>query len=166
MSPYELVVGLRYTGAPSGRNHFISFISMTSMVGIALGVAALIVVLSVMNGFQKELRTRILGVASHVQITGLPTLQNERQIAALRRSNPHVKAAAPYVAGQAMLSTGDVSAAALVRGVDPARENGWPTSARTCASGAGRPASRANSASCSVGAGPRARRDAAATRSC
>src|SRR5947207_13011443 len=65
---YELLVGLRYTRAKR-RNHFISFISLTSMAGIALGVAALIVVLSVMNGFQTELRARILGVASHVQIT-------------------------------------------------------------------------------------------------
>src|SRR3979409_171667 len=66
---YELLVGLRYTRAKR-RNHFISFISLTSMLGIALGVAALIVVLSVMNGFQKEVRARILGVVSHVQITG------------------------------------------------------------------------------------------------
>src|SRR6185503_15657130 len=70
LTPYELFVGLRYTRAKR-RNHFISFISITSMLGVALGVAALIVVLSVMNGFQKELRTRILGVASHVQIVGL-----------------------------------------------------------------------------------------------
>jgi len=70
---YELFVGLRFTRARkrnSGRNHFISFISLVSMLGIALGVAALIVVLSVMNGFQKEVRARILGVASHVQLTG------------------------------------------------------------------------------------------------
>ena len=66
---YEYFIGLRYTRAKR-RNHFISFISLISMAGIALGVAALIVVLSVMNGFQKELRARILGVASHVQITG------------------------------------------------------------------------------------------------
>ena len=65
---YELLVGLRYTRAKR-RNHFISFISLISMAGISLGVAALIVVLSVMNGFQTELRTRILGVASHVQIS-------------------------------------------------------------------------------------------------
>src|SRR5690606_2709454 len=70
LTPYELFVGLRYTRAKR-RNHFISFISITSMLGIALGVTALIVVLSVMNGFQKELRARILGVASHVQIVGL-----------------------------------------------------------------------------------------------
>ena len=66
---YELLIGLRYTRAKR-RNHFISFISLTSMMGIGLGVAALIVVLSVMNGFQKELRVRILGVASHVQVSG------------------------------------------------------------------------------------------------
>ena len=69
--PYELLVGLRYTRSrkrAQGRNRFISFISLVSMFGIALGVAALIVVLSVMNGFQEELRTRILGVASHVQV--------------------------------------------------------------------------------------------------
>ena len=71
MSPYELAVGLRYTRARrgSGRNTFISFIALTSMAGIALGVAALIVVLSVMNGFQEELRNRILSVASHIEIT-------------------------------------------------------------------------------------------------
>ena len=66
---YELLIGLRYTRAKR-RNHFISFISMISMLGIALGVAALIVVLSVMNGFQTELRGRILGVVSHIQISG------------------------------------------------------------------------------------------------
>src|SRR5690606_21418644 len=68
---YEFLVGLRYTRSrkrAQGRNRFISFISFVSMLGIALGVAALIVVLSVMNGFQEELRTRILGVASHVQV--------------------------------------------------------------------------------------------------
>ena len=74
MSPYELAVGLRYTRARkgSGRNTFISFISLISMAGIALGVAALIVVLSVMNGFQEELRNRILSVASHIEIRGMP----------------------------------------------------------------------------------------------
>ena len=71
--PYELAVGLRYTRARkgSGRNTFISFISLMSMAGIALGVAALIVVLSVMNGFQQELRNRILSVASHIEVRGI-----------------------------------------------------------------------------------------------
>ena len=74
LTPYEIAVGLRYTRARrgSGRNRFISFIALTSMAGIALGVAALIVVLSVMNGFQEELRNRILSVASHIEIRGLP----------------------------------------------------------------------------------------------
>ncbi|MGZ8253055.1 MAG: lipoprotein-releasing system transmembrane subunit LolC, partial [Methylophilaceae bacterium] len=74
--PFELFVGLRYTRAKR-RNHFISFISLTSMIGIGLGVAALIVVLSVMNGFQEELRSRILGVASHLQITGANSVLDE-----------------------------------------------------------------------------------------
>ena len=81
MSPYELFVGLRYTRAKR-RNHFISFISLTSMIGIMLGVGALIVVLSVMNGFQKELRTRILGVASHVQISGFDGALSNWQVVA------------------------------------------------------------------------------------
>ncbi|HZQ62471.1 MAG TPA: lipoprotein-releasing ABC transporter permease subunit, partial [Casimicrobiaceae bacterium] len=126
MSPYELAVGLRYTRARRGarRNSFISFIAGISMAGIALGVAALIVVLSVMNGFQGELRNRILAVASHIEIRGFPTLKNDAEVAAIALRNPHVKAAAPYVLGQAMLSTGDVNRGVLVRGVDPAREAG------------------------------------------
>src|SRR5260221_8228448 len=125
VSPYELAVGLRYTRARrgSGRNSFISFIALTSMAGIALGVAALIVVLSVMNGFQDELRTRILSVASHIEIRGLPTLADDAAVAQRALTNPHVKAAAPYVLGQAMLSAGEVNRAALIRGIDPAREN-------------------------------------------
>ena len=126
MSPYEIAVGLRYTRARrgSGRNSFISFIALTSMAGIALGVAALIVVLSVMNGFQDELRTRILSVASHIEIRGLPTLDDEAAVAAVARANPHVKATAPYVLGQAMLSAGETNRGALIRGIDPAQEDG------------------------------------------
>src|SRR4051794_3884484 len=126
MSAYELFVGLRYTRARrgSGRNGFISFIALSSMAGIALGVAALIVVLSVMNGFQEELRNRILSVASHIEIRGIPALQDDAAIANIARTNPHVKAAAPYVLGQAMLSTGDVNRGAIIRGIDPAREAG------------------------------------------
>jgi lipoprotein-releasing system permease protein len=85
--PYELLIGLRYTRAKR-RNHFISFISLISMLGIGLGVAALIVVLSVMNGFQKELRTRILGVASHIQITGINgELHNWRPLPSRREAS-------------------------------------------------------------------------------
>ncbi len=124
MSPYELAVGLRYTRARrgSGRNTFISFIALTSMAGIALGVAALIVVLSVMNGFQEELRNRILAVASHIEIRGLPTLADDGAVAKAAMANTRVKAAAPYVTGQAMLSVGEVNRGAIIRGVDPVRE--------------------------------------------
>ena len=123
MSPYELAVGLRYTRARGARrNTFISFIALISMSGIALGVAALIVVLSVMNGFQEELRNRILAVAAHIEIRGFPALKDDTAVATIALKNPHVKAAAPYVLGQAMLSTGDINRGVLIRGVDPARE--------------------------------------------
>jgi lipoprotein-releasing system permease protein len=121
--PFELFVGLRYTRAKR-RNHFISFISMTSMVGIALGVAALIVVLSVMNGFQQELRSRILGVASHLQITGVDNQLADWQFVAGRvRDQPHVQAVAPYIMAQGMLSYGQAVQGAIIRGVLPTEEN-------------------------------------------
>jgi len=124
LTPYELAVGLRYTRARrgSGRNTFISFIALTSMAGIALGVAALIVVLSVMNGFQEELRNRILSVASHIEVRGVPVLADDGEVAKRALANPRVKAAAPYVLGQAMLSAGSANRGALIRGIDPARE--------------------------------------------
>ena len=122
LTPYELFVGLRYTRAKR-RNHFISFISITSMLGVALGVAALIVVLSVMNGFQKELRTRILGVASHVQIMGLDgKLSDWRKIAAEAQSHPEVAAAAPYISAQGLISNRGTVQGTLVRGIVPAAE--------------------------------------------
>jgi len=125
VSPYELAVGLRYTRARkgSGRNAFISFIAFTSMAGIVVGVWALIVVLSVMNGFQLELRNRILSVASHIEIRGFPELKDPDAVTALARRNPRVIASAPYVLGQAMLSVGDANRGVLVRGVDPAQED-------------------------------------------
>ncbi len=120
---YELLVGLRYTRAKR-RNHFISFISLTSMAGIALGVAALIVVLSVMNGFQKELRARILGVASHVQISGNGNRLGDWQaVAKLAAQHPRVQAAAPFVNAQGMLAAGAAVRGAVVRGVLPAAED-------------------------------------------
>ncbi len=120
---YELLVGLRYTRAKR-RNHFISFISLTSMAGIALGVAALIVVLSVMNGFQKELRARILGVASHVQLVGAGNrLTDWPKVAGIARHHPRVQAAAPFVHAQAMLSAGQAVRGAIVRGVLPEDED-------------------------------------------
>jgi lipoprotein-releasing system permease protein len=123
LTPYELFVGLRYTRAKR-RNHFISFISITSMAGIALGVAALIVVLSVMNGFQKELRVRILGVASHIQIGGLDgNLKGWPQVAEQASRNPEVLASAPYVMAQGLLSYRQTVQGSLVRGVLPGEEN-------------------------------------------
>ena len=123
---YELLVGLRYTRAKkrgAGRNRFISFISMISMAGIALGVAALIVVLSVMNGFQKELRTRILGVASHIQISGAgDELPDWSRVQAMARRHPDVRASAPYVQAQGMLSFDNQVRGVLVRGILPAEE--------------------------------------------
>jgi len=125
LTPFEIAVGLRYTRARrgSGRNSFISFIALMSMAGIALGVAALIVVLSVMNGFQEELRNRILSVASHIEVRGLPVLVDDAGVAKTALENPRVKAAAPYVLGQAMLSAGEVNRGAIVRGIDPKRES-------------------------------------------
>ena len=119
---YELLVGLRYTRAER-RNHFISFISLTSMLGIALGVAALIVVLSVMNGFQKEVRARILGVVSHVQITGADNrLADWQAVARESAEHPQVAAAAPFVNAQGMLVFGAGVRGAVVRGIVPELE--------------------------------------------
>ena len=119
---YELLVGLRYTRAKR-RNHFISFISLTSMLGIALGVAALIVVLSVMNGFQKEVRARILGVVSHVQITGADNRLADWQVVAREAAaHPQVAAAAPFVNAQGMLLFGASVRGAVVRGIVPQLE--------------------------------------------
>ena len=120
--PFELFVGWRYTRAKR-KNHFTSFISITSMVGIALGVAVLIIVLSVMNGFGTELRNRILGVASHMQITGMNgNLSNWQTVVQQAKTVPQVKTAAPYVMGQGMLSFGQYAQGTLVRGVVPAQE--------------------------------------------
>ncbi len=123
MLPYELFIGLRYTRAKR-RNHFISFISLISMLGIALGVAALIVVLSVMNGFQDELRSRILGVAAHIEITGFDnTLANWQQVAAQSRRLSEVEAAAPFVTGQGLLAFDQAVQGTVVRGILPAEED-------------------------------------------
>jgi len=120
---YELLVGLRYFRAKR-RNHFISFISLISMAGIALGVAALIVVLSVMNGFQKEVRARILGVAAHVQVLGQDNKLSDWQgVAAETLKHPRVRGAAPFVQAQGLLSIGDQVRGVLVRGVLPAEED-------------------------------------------
>ncbi len=120
--PVSLFIGLRYTRSRR-RNHFISFISLFSAMGIALGVIALITVLSVMNGFHKEIRERILGMASHGDVQALDGRMEEwRQAMERVRKNPDVLAAAPYIQAQAMLTHGEYVAGALVRGVDPKLE--------------------------------------------
>lgn len=123
MTPYELLIGLRYTRAKK-RNHFISFISLISLLGITLGMTALITVMSVMNGFHKEIRSRILGVASHVQISSLDgILTNWQQIAAMASKHSQVMATAPYVNAQGMLSHNQVVRGVIVRGILPDMEN-------------------------------------------
>lgn len=122
MQPFELFIGLRYTRAKR-RNHFISVIALISMLGIALGVMALITVLSVMNGFQKELRGRILGVASHVVINGVGNrLVPWRDVMDSAAKHPDVVAAAPFVLAQSMLSVGSAVQGAVIRGIDPKAE--------------------------------------------
>jgi len=123
--PYEWQIGLRYTraGKRSGRNSFISFISMASVAGIALGVAALIVVLSVMNGFQKEVTTRMLSMLAHVEIfDARGALPDWRTTSAQALRHPEVRAAAPFLDAQSMLLVDGVMKPALLRGVDPTEE--------------------------------------------
>src|SRR3954470_12683984 len=105
MRPYELFIGLRYTRAKR-RTHFISFISLISMIGIALGIWALITVMSVMNGFEKEIRARILGAAAHIQVLGEPSLPAWEPIVAAVKKHPDVEGTAPFVQAQGLLSTG------------------------------------------------------------
>jgi len=124
--PFELQIGWRYTraGRSGRRNGFISFISMVSMLGIALGVAALIIVLSVMNGFQKEVRDRMLSVISHVEIYQPQgeALADWQATAAEARRNEQVVGAAPFIATQALIARGDDMRGAVVRGISPADE--------------------------------------------
>ena len=122
LQSYELFIGLRYTRARQ-RSRFISFISMVSVVGIALGITVLITVLSVMNGFQREVRTRMLSVASHMQITGADnTLTDWRSVAAKAARHEQVVAVAPYVSAQGLLSSGGAVRGAYIRGIIPEDE--------------------------------------------
>lgn len=121
--PLEIFVGLRYTRAKR-RNHFISFISLISMVGIALGVMALIVVLSVMNGFEKELRGRILGMVSHVTVSSFADSMKDWQgLRDTTLQHESVIGAAPYTEAEAMLANLSSVSGALIRGIDPEYEN-------------------------------------------
>jgi len=125
-TPYELTLGWRYTraGRATRKNGFISFISGVSMLGIALGVAALIIVLSVMNGFQKEVRDRMLGVLAHIEVfaPGGGALPDVPRTLAEVKQHPQVTGAAPFIAAQALLARGEDMKGAIVRGVDPALE--------------------------------------------
>jgi lipoprotein-releasing system permease protein len=122
ISPYELAIGLRYTRARR-RSHFISFITLVSILGLTLGIAALITVLSVMNGFGKELRSRILGVISHVTITETGgALREWEQVAQRLKGDARIVGAAPYIMGQGMLAHGKSVSGVAVRGILPAEE--------------------------------------------
>jgi lipoprotein-releasing system permease protein len=136
---YELLIGLRYTRAQpreGAANRFISFIALISMAGLALGVAALIVVLSVMNGFQKELRERILGVVSHVQVSSESgELADWAKVMQGVARHPRVKAAAPYVQAQGMLSFDGQVRGVMVRGILPEAEDKVADFARYMKSG-------------------------------
>lgn len=121
---YEFFIGMRYTRARQ-RTRFISVISLISTIGIALGMTVLITVLSVMNGFQREIRTRILGVASHVQVSGPDNqLADWRSVAQRAARHPQVLAVAPYVSAQGLLTYGSAVRGAFVRGITPELEAG------------------------------------------
>ena len=125
-TPYELLLGWRYTraGRSTRRNGFISFISAASIVGIALGVAALIIVLSVMNGFQKEVRDRMLGVVSHIEVMSVDGsgLQDVPGLLQRVKTQPEVVGAAPFVNGQSLIAHGEDMRGVLVRGIEPELE--------------------------------------------
>jgi len=120
--PLSLFVGLRYTRAKR-RNHFISFISLISMLGIMLGIVALIVVLSVMNGFHKEIQERILGMASHATISDPEGIADWAALVEQVRQHPEVVGAAPYVEIQSMLMNSGRTSAAILRGIVPDQED-------------------------------------------
>ncbi len=120
--PLEVFIGLRYTRAKR-RNHFISFISLTSMMGIALGITALITVLSVMNGATKEVRERILAMTAHATISEYDKpLLDWRDVGALAERHPQVRGSAPYVRAEAMLAGGSLVSGAILRGILPEEE--------------------------------------------
>jgi len=122
MSAYEWLIGTRYLRS-THRRGFVSFVALMSVCGLMLGVATLIVVLSVMNGFERELRSRILAVTSHATIAGLNgTLPDWQTVQDAVRRQPGVEAAVPYIESQAMLAHGSAMAGANVRGVLPQEE--------------------------------------------
>ena len=122
MASIPLLIGLRYTRAKR-RNHFISFISLTSMLGMMLGVAVLILVLSVMNGFDRELRERILGMVPHLAIKNYQEFSDWQPVAQKLSEHPEVKGVAPFVNGQGMLIHQGYNRGTLVAGILPDYEN-------------------------------------------
>ncbi|WP_277252689.1 lipoprotein-releasing ABC transporter permease subunit [Neptunomonas phycophila] len=120
--PFSLFVGLRYTAAKRN-NHFISFISLVSMLGLMLGVAALILVLSVMNGFDRELKDRILGMVPHASITGYDQpIEDWKSISSTVLDDPRVIGTAPFIHAQGMLTNAGQVRGVMVQGVDPEAE--------------------------------------------
>ena len=133
--PKELFIGLRYTRAKR-KTHFVSFIAFISIAGVSLGVFALIVVLSVMNGFGNELRERTLSMTSHATITGFDgTMSNWEQNAETAKQNPSVISAAPYIRKEVMMSNGRRVSGSLVRGIEPEAEKTVSTVADKMVSG-------------------------------
>lgn len=121
-TPYEWLIGTRYLRS-THRRGFVSFVAIVSVLGLALGVATLIVVLSVMNGFQREIRSRILSVTAHATIMGLEgSLSDWQKLRAETLKQPDVEAVAPYIEEQAMLANGAHIDGATVRGVLPVEE--------------------------------------------
>ncbi len=124
INPVELFIGLRYLRAKR-RTRFVSFITLISLLGIALGVAALIVILSVMNGFEGELRTRLLSMSAHGYVTGPDrVVSNWRELNQDVAAESGIAAAAPYVEMEGMIQSGRELRAVLVHGVDPVSEAG------------------------------------------
>jgi len=119
--PLSIFIGTRYTRAKR-RNRFVSFISMTSMIGLALGVLAMIVVLSVMNGFQREMSSRILGMVPHATVVGVNPIDDWQPVAAAAMKNPQVTAAVPFTQMDGMFSYKGAMQPIEISGVDPAQE--------------------------------------------
>jgi len=133
--PLELAIGLRYLRARR-RTRFVSFITLASSIGIAIGVAALIVILSVMNGFENELRARLLSMTAHASVTGADgTLERWPQVLDRVRTRPGVQAAAPYVEFEAMARSRAGLQPLFVTGIDPALETGVSAAAASMVSG-------------------------------
>lgn len=133
-TPYELWIGIRYAGLTRSRGRgkrrdgFVSFVAGSSMAGIALGVAALIVVMSVMNGFQVQVRDRMLSVIPHIQVfqanvDAVTGLDRWEEIASIAQENSQVVGASAFVSSSGMLSRGDVLRGVEIRGIDPANEH-------------------------------------------